>query len=211
MSGFRGSAFSILAFLLSPHIGYSAPGAVGSSCLLPPAALASSDVDVFLSAPGSLLMSYPNGGLEMSGRVRGLAGSNSTTIDSILGVASQASAAQKAAIGAGLARTARACVATDPPYALMIQEKVAGSNISELITAFLAASNDPQTAALGGASVSAGAAAASPAGDIGAGGETNGGSALTGGDSSTATSVQSFSFSGGGRFLRSTVTRVSPN
>lgn len=203
------STVSALAMLLLPSISLSAPDAtVTSSCLVAPAALSELDVNAFLGAPEALLTSYPNGGLEMSGRVRALSGSNSATIDPLLNLASQSTAAQKAAIGAGLARAARACVATDPEYAQMIQEKVAGSNISELITAFLAASNDTQTAALVGG---AAASAASPAGDVGGGGSTNGGSGGGGGDSSVATTVQSFSFNGGGRYFLSRTSSVSPN
>ena len=113
--------------------------------------------------------------LPLSSRVRALAGSSSATIDAILALVSGANADQKAAIGSGLARAARACAASNPEYAALIQEKVAGANSPELVTAFLAASNEVQTAALGG--LTGGATGGGGAAGIGGGGSAGLGTA----------------------------------
>jgi hypothetical protein len=145
-----------------------------------------------------LLTTYPTGGLPLSTRARSLAGSNLSTVDALIALASSGNKDQKAAIGAGLARAARACVASNPQYAAQIQQKVAASNLTDVVTAFLAASNDVQTAALGGAGA-AGGGAGGGAGGIGGGGASNGGSGGASGNSATGTSAPAaFSAGGGG-------------
>jgi hypothetical protein len=191
------------------------PGAAaGGGCFQAPAALNSGDIASFMGNPAALLATYPTGGLPLATRARALAGSDINSVDALISAATNANGDQKSAIGAGLARAARACVASNPQYAALIQQKVAASNLADVVTAFLAASNDVQTAALGaagaaGAGGGAGAGGAGAAGGIGGGGASNGGSGAAAGDISTSTSAPSFSAPSGGLFFRSAATAQS--
>lgn len=173
------------------------------ACFQPPAKLNEGDISTFLVSPTSLLTENPNGGLPLSSRVRALAGSSSATIDAILALVDQANVDQKAAIGSGLARAARACAATNPEYAALIQEKVAGASSAELVTAFLAASNEVQTAALGGLTGAATGGGGAAAG-IGGGGNAGLGTAGVGGDTVYTQSAGGFSTGGSGQYFGST-------
>jgi hypothetical protein len=177
-------------------------------CFQPPAAVSPDEVASFMTNPAALLSTYPTGGLPLATRARALAGSNISTVDALISLASTANADQRSAIGAGLARAARACVASNPEYAAQIQQKVAASNLSDVVTAFLAASNDVQTAALGAGGAGAGGGAGA-AGGIGGGGATNGGSGDVAGDAAVGTNAENFSVSGGGQFFRSATTSQS--
>lgn len=128
-----------------------ADGAAPQACFLPPIKLAAEDVAGFLANPGLLLTDYPEGGIQLSSRVRALAGSDAATLDAILGLVEGANAEQRAAIGSGLARAAVACAPSAPAYSQLIQEKVASIATDELLTAFLSATDDIETAALGAA------------------------------------------------------------
>ena len=150
----------------------------------------------------------------MATSVRSLAGSSADALDPILSLVGSANPQQVAAIGAGLARTTRACTATNLPYATQIQEKVALLNNEALTTAYLAALNDIQTAALG----AAGAGGAGAAGGIGGGGVAGSGSGGLGGNESVAnSSPASGSSTSSSRFFASrsaggtTIIVVSPN
>jgi hypothetical protein len=158
--------------------------------------LSPDEVASFLGNPPALLSTYPTGGLPLATRARALAGSNINSVDALISLAATGNKDQKAAIGAGLARAARACVASNPQYAAEIQQKVAASNLADVVTAFLAASNDVQTAALGGAGGAGGGAGG--AGGIGGGGASNGGSGGAAGDTATPTGAESFGAGGGG-------------
>lgn len=173
------------------------------ACFQPPAKLNEGDISAFLVSPTSLLTENPNGGLPLSSRVRALAGSSSATIDAILALVDEANVDQKAAIGSGLARAARACAATNPEYAALIQEKVAGASSAELVTAFLAASNEVQTAALGGLTGGATGGGGAAAG-IGGGGSAGLGTAGLGGDTVYTQSAGGFSTGGSGQYFGST-------
>jgi hypothetical protein len=124
----------------------------------------------------------------------------------MLDIATTANAVQRAVIGAGLARAVKPCVAANPNYAATIQQMVAVSGTSDLITAFLAASLDVQRAASDRERASSGASIA----------KRNGGGAICNGVSGggladvsiLATSVRLL-FSGGDRIFRSTTARVS--
>lgn len=120
------------------------------ACFLPPIKLLDEDVEAFLANPASLLTDYPDGGLLLSSRVRSLAGSDARTLQPILQLAVGATLEQRAAIGSGLARAATACAPSSERYAALIQESVAGMDNNELLTAFLSATNDLQTAAFAG-------------------------------------------------------------
>jgi hypothetical protein len=189
------------------------PAAASGGCFVAPAALSQTDVSAFLGNPASLLSTYPTGGLPLSTRARALAGSSMAAVDPLLALAKSSNADQKSAIGAGLARTARACVANNPQYAAEIQQKVAASGMADVVTAFLAASNDVQTAALGGGAGAGGGAAGGGAGGgaggIGGGATGAGGSGGAGGDVTTNTPSDSFSGNGSGQFFRANATSVS--
>ena len=173
--------------------------AAASACFVAPAKLSDDKVAAFMASPSVILTTYAAGGLPMANEVRALAGSSADTLDALIALVSQASSPQKAAIGAGLARAAKACAGVSPDYAALIQEKIAGVNSPELVTAFLSASNDVQTAALsggatGGAAGGAGGGAGGLGGSAGAGGSFGNGSS---GDSSTANTSGSYSSGGG--------------
>lgn len=121
------------------------------ACFLPPIKLPAEDVEAFLANPAALLTDYAEGGLLLSSRVRALAGSDERTLDPLLALIDTASTEQRAAIGSGLARAATACAPSSEKYAALIQEKVAALDNNELLTAFLSASNDLETAAIAGA------------------------------------------------------------
>lgn len=226
---FSGFIFALCAV---PSFAQTAPA---TSCFQPPALLASSDVASFLDTSSQLLVSFPAGGLDMANYVRSLAGSSSATIDPLLLLASTANIDQRGAIGAGLARAAAACVARDPEFAAIIQQKVALAGLSEVETAFLAASGDIATAALG--TSGAATAGASQATGITSNGSAQGGTAGTTGDESTETATlnfasrgarsssinnggqsftinnggQSFTINNGGQSFTTIINAVSPN
>ncbi|MGA1830101.1 MULTISPECIES: hypothetical protein [Rhizobium] len=168
----------------------SAPAA---GCFVEPAKLPNADIQAFLDAPDALLTQFPSGGLTLSSQVRSLAGSSADALAPLLALAKQASPSQAAAIGAGLARVARSCVAADPEYVAQIQAAIADVEVAGLETAFTSGLNETQTAALGGGA-GGGAAAAGGASAIGGGGASDGGAGTSGdGSTSTPTSVQTFS------------------
>lgn len=144
-----------------------------ASCFLPPLAIDPSAVTAFRNAPQSLLSPYPDGGTRMAQDVRGLAGTDVNTVPVLLEMAKTASAGQTAAIGAGLAQTARACVRQRPDVAQIIQQMIIRANLGPLTTAFLSSSGDTATAATGAA---------------GAGGPAAGAGAITGSPGSGDTS-----------------------
>ncbi len=192
----------VAAVLFGSWVGLgTAPAAfaAASACFVAPAKLSDDKVAAFMASPSAILTTYAAGGLPMANEVRALAGSSADTLDALIALVSQASSPQKAAIGAGLARAAKACAGVSPDYAALIQEKIAGVNSPELVTAFLSASNDVQTAALGGgatggAAGGAGGGAGGLGGSAGAGGSFGNGSS---GDSSTANTSGSYSSGGG--------------
>ncbi|AHG48950.1 hypothetical protein RLEG12_08405 (plasmid) [Rhizobium leguminosarum bv. trifolii CB782] len=177
----------------------------GASCFIAPAKASPEQLDSFSSQPADLTTKYPTGGAAMSLEVRTLAGSRFDNVDRLVQLAAGASPGQKSAIGAGLAWTARACAASQPEYALQIQEKIAASGLDEVITAFLGAANDTATAALGNG------AAAAAAGDIGNTGAI-GNSGNVGGDVATATAAPArLAARGAGRSTTIVTNVISPN
>ncbi|MCM2477818.1 hypothetical protein HGO38_30695 [Rhizobium sp. CG5] len=196
---------SVVLALLASSISTSNAFAQAAGCFQSPAKLNEAEINAFIASPASLLSENPTGGLPMSSRVRALSGSSADTLDLIISLVAQASPEQKAAIGSGLARAARACAAVNPEYAALIQEKVAGVTDPAVITAFLAASNEVQTAALGAGAAGGGTAAAG----IGGGGTAGVGSGNAGGDVTTAQSTSGYSTSGSGQYFASEQSSVS--
>ncbi len=161
-------------------------------------------IGAFLGAPAEMVTVYPSGGFEMVSRVRTLAGSSADVLDPMIGLVPQFNATQKAALGTGLARVARACAASTPEYAQTIQEKVAAANSPEVTTAFLSTLNEVQTAALG-AGGGAGAGGAAGVGG-GAAGDSSGG---LGGDSATAQAAGDFTTGSRSRRLVTNITNIT--
>lgn len=173
-----------------------------AGCFVAPARMSDADVRAFLASPQALLVQFASGGLPLSNQVRALVGSSADTLAPILSLAASANAAQSAAIGAGLGRAARACAATNPEYAALIQETVAASDNTALETAFLAGGNETQTAALGAAGGGSPVSLGGGASAIGGGGAPGGGAnGSAGGTSATGAGTSSFSAGGGGSYF----------
>lgn len=100
------------------------------------------------------------------------------------GLAAQANAAQKSALGAGLGQAAGVCIRPDPEAAAAIQETVLKLTDREVLAAFQAVTGDRQTAAVGGG----GAAGGGPGGG-GVAGQPGGFSSAGSGFFANSTSV----------------------
>lgn len=144
------------------------------SCFLPPLAVDPSAISAFRAAPQDLLTPYPDGGSRMAQDVRGLAGTDVHTVPTLIDLAKNASPGQTAAIGAGLAQAARACVRQRPDVAQIIQQLIIRANLGPLTTAFVSSSGDVATAATGGGAAAGGATGAGGIGGSPGGGDTSG-------------------------------------
>lgn len=144
------------------------------SCFLSPLAIDPAAVTAFRSAPQNLLAPYPDGGSRMAQDVRGLAGTDVHTVPILIDLARYASPGQTAAVGAGLAQAARACVRQRPDVAQIIQQLIIRAGLAPLTTAFVSSSGDVATAATGGGAAAGGAAAAGGIGGSPGGGDTSG-------------------------------------
>lgn len=206
------SGIVLLGAVASGFVGLSAANAQtatpASGCFVSPAKLSDAEISAFLSSPQSLLTQFASGGLPLANQVRALAGSSADALAPIMALAANANPSQAAAIGAGLARAARACATANPEYAAQIQDAVAATGNRALETAFLAGGNDTQTAALGGL---AGGGSPTAAG-IGGGGTPGGGAnGSADGTNSTGSGNSSFGAGAGGSYFASdsgTTTRI---
>lgn len=164
--------------------------AMAASCLSGAAKASDAKLSAFAADPSSILVDNASAGLPLSNAVRSLAASDSATLSKLLDLAKNGNAAQKAAIGAGLARAAVACTENEPNYAAQIQSEVAQLGDLEVLVAFRTASSDIATAALSG---NAGTVTPAPGGDTGSGGATNvqGNTGAPSGGESTGTSTTS--------------------
>lgn len=191
-------------------VSIAAPTAAG--CFVGAARLSDDAITSFLEQPDSLLTANPNGGLALAGSVRELTGSSADTLPKFQPLIATANASQKSAIGAGLARAARACQRSAPEYAQQIQAFVAATQSPELVAAFVGALNEVQTAALGGPA--GGAAAAAGIGNTGpgAGTENNGSDSPLSSNSDQLVSFSSGRSVGsvGGDSTSTTIISVSP-
>ncbi len=194
----------VAGFVVFGFAGASSANAQTSSpaagCFVEPARLSNADIGAFLSAPQSLLTQFASGGLPLSNQVRALAGSSSDALAALIGLSANANPNQAAAIGAGLARAARACATVNPEYASQIQDAVAATGNQALETAFLAGGTETQTAALGG--LAAGGSPTGGGGAIGGGGTPGGGANGSLGEStSVGAGTSSFSAGGGSSYF----------
>ncbi len=122
-----------------------------NGCLAGPARASEAQISAFLANPASLLSDFGMTSVEMSARVRALVGSDTRSLDPAVAALTAASVDQRAAIGSGLGRAAFACQEVNPDYAALIQSRVADLAFSDVKTAFLAATNDIQVAAIAAA------------------------------------------------------------
>ena len=171
--------------------------AEAASCISQPAALSGDAVDRFISNPSGLLQRNPLAGQGLINEVRLLAASDAGTVDELIALAELASPEARRAIAGGLAAAAQECVAQFPEIAARIQEQVAGSESTELQTAFLGGSNDVETAAVGAGPAGAGAGVGAGGGAGGGGGAPLGGGGAAGVGTS-GTNLGSATASGGG-------------
>jgi hypothetical protein len=96
-------------------------------------------VPAFFADPDQILLENPDGGARLAADVRDLALSDPATLPEILSLLPKASKAQKAAVGAGLAKAARMSARLNPGYAKEIQQAVAQTKDADLIQAYDAA------------------------------------------------------------------------
>lgn len=206
-----GFALAVLGSVMVSTTSFAqqAPAAGGKSCFLSPAKLSDAEVSSFLGQPDAILTEFATAGLPMSTRVRSLAGSSIDTVDPLLALIPTATKDQKSAIGAGLARAAKACEVTDPAYAALIQQKMLGVTDPDVLTAFLASSNEVQTAALGSGDGAGGGGGTGGAAGIGGGGTGGGSSGGQGGDNSASTDSGSYSIGGGSYSARNVNSRTN--
>lgn len=132
-------------------------------------ALPASAIQQFQSNPAGFLSQYPTGGPEMSKAVRDLVASDPQTLNTLIGLLSQANPDQASAIGTGLGQVALMAVDNDQAFATQIQTLVAQSGNTGALVAF--------SAVVGG---DIKLAAATGGGGAGGGGEEGTGSGPTG-------------------------------
>jgi len=171
-------------------LGLCQTGAMAAGGCLGQANLTEIDLGAFSGKPASLLDLTDS--LALSTRVRSLVGSSDIALPLVMEQAKQATSAQMAAVGAGLARAANSCETPDPAYKLTIEKTVAEAVVADarlqpLLDAFAKALGETATAALGpgGAGAGAGASAIGNGGQIGTTGPgSDGGSPFEGSETS---------------------------
>ena len=127
---------SALAFMIGQAV-FAAP-VLAEGCLPSSARLSEAAVKTFKDQPADLVARHAAGGPPMSAELRRLAGSDVSTVPSIIALARGASTAQIVAIGAGLANAAHTCSRTRPDLERRIKQEVADAGILELSIAFAA-------------------------------------------------------------------------
>jgi hypothetical protein len=171
------------------------------SCSFAVSRLSPEQIQSWRADPQAWLDANPTGGVQMSNFVRSLVGSDSHTVAVLVDLTKRpaTNASQRAAIGAGLARSAQVAQTSDPTCAAYVQTTVAKAGSPEAVSAFQAALSQVATEALG--PVSGGGPAGGGAGPTGGGSLTGGGSAgnigPTGGTSTVASSSGSYTVGGG--------------
>lgn len=201
---------SILFFLFSVSVvttplssvawAQPAPGPCGRAVDLP-GKLDGKRVNDFKSDPKGLLTHNPIGGLQLSSEVKGLAISDpSAGVDTLLEAAKSGNSAQAAAIGAGLGQAVKAIAGVDKVCADDIARRIAGTGLSDLLTAYNLAQTDSSRSLLVGSDVGAGAGvsggyggAVNTTNGVAAGGHT---SAASAGSTIHTNTADAFSFSG---------------
>jgi hypothetical protein len=137
--------------LLATTATFFAPAGISqSACFGPQQQLPAATVSAFVNNPGQLLGQFPDGGGQMIGQIRDLAASDPATLPSITQLVANATPAQKAAIGSGLAQAARVCVRTDQASTALIQQAAAQTGDQIVITAYAAVTGERPLGGLGG-------------------------------------------------------------
>ncbi len=98
--------------------------------------LPKADIEIIQADPFTLLSKFEEGGPPMANYIAAAVITDLSVVDPILSIAEKASPDQAAAIGAGLARAARALGAKNPKAAVMIAEKVSQSKNRRLRITF---------------------------------------------------------------------------
>lgn len=188
-SYFRKSNWLVAACATVTVVAISGQVALAESCFEEPAKLSPDSISSFLNDPEALLTNNPVGGYGLAREVRNLSGSDDQTIDEIVSLAETASPEQVAAVGAGLAQAATACITSSPEVSEAIQLAIAESENLALISTFAAATGNTQVAALGVGAVGG-------TGGTGAGGGAGiAGGSVAGGESGPDTFVANSAFS----------------
>ncbi len=166
----------------------------------------------FKSNPEQLLTTFPNGGAELTGRVREFALNDPTALDPIVALIAKANAEQKRAIASGLAQAARTLVRTNRDYSEAIQRAVADTKDLEAFTAYAAAAGDVGTAATGAAGAGSAGASGGQTNTIGSAGAGGGAlEAINGSSTNTGPFSFTSSVSGvGSNSTTGTTTPISP-
>ncbi|WP_182422189.1 hypothetical protein [Aureimonas sp. ME7] len=167
-----------------------------NGCVASAARATPEQIATFIAQPATLLSDYGMTSIELSARVRALVGSDTRALDKAVALLAVASVDQRAAIGSGLGRAAFACQEVNPEYAGLIQSRIADSPYADVKTAFLAATNDIQVAAIAGASGGASGGGGAPG--LSGGGVAGPGTAGMGGDDVTPTATGAFPVGNGG-------------
>jgi hypothetical protein len=168
---------------------------IGQSAAQAPAAQSgvAQQVTNFKSNPEQLLTTYPNGGVELTNRIREFALNDRTALDPIIALITKGNKDQKSAIGAGLAQAARIVFRTNRDYSEAIQRAVAETRDLDAFTAYAAAAGDTGTAATGAAGAGSAGASGGQTSSIGSGGSSGSLEAING--SSVNTGAFSFTSS----------------
>jgi hypothetical protein len=190
--------------------------AASEECLAVTERLSASEIDEFIADPGVLLTQYPNGGIEMSTRVRALVGSSARAFDAIVAIIPSANDAQMGGIGAALARVVSACSQGQNEntiaYGERIQLFVANLGDGPLLVAFAEAAQDIEVAEID--VIAAAAADSSNAGAFGlddAGRVSGAANTFSlGGDEATPTQSVPFSVGSAGSFTAASVSPSTP-
>jgi hypothetical protein len=208
----NGSSFVFAAVfaILSTGAFAQDPGNPGNQPVF--AKLSDAAIAQFKADPQALLTTYASAGLPLATEVRSLLLTDPSLIGSLIAVAKNGNGAQQAAIGAGLAQASRSLARTNPQLATTIQQQVAQSGLSPLITAYIAASGQIETAAIGAGGAGAGGTGGA-VGGLSANGGANGGSNPGANSFSTPNSATGFSnsSSANGGATVTTTTAVSPS
>ncbi len=132
----RGAAFKAVTLLIS---GLCLTTVANAGCLPPASELPQNQIQGFFGNPSALLTSNPTGGSGLENMVRALVASDNSALEPVIQLLSSANPQQAAAIGAGLAAAAQACLVPDQAFAGKIQTALAASGNRVALTAFVSA------------------------------------------------------------------------
>jgi hypothetical protein len=180
--------FSAVAVLMA--LGSPASAQVPGATNLSPATVAT-----FLTDPGQILATYPNGGSGLTLRVRDLLTTDKNALNALAGLLKSSSSVQQTAILDGLAQAAGLYLKVDPDFAsVTIPKTVADLGDKDISKRYASAAGDSGTSSTGGGGGGGGGGGQTTAGNTATGG-SNGGAPAPG-STSTPNNSQSL-FSGG--------------